>query len=217
MSQLNQLNERIAQWRKMATDNPDNELGHFRLGQFLLEAGQYEEAIASFRRTLELSPQFSKVFQLLGKCLIQLNRKAEAIEVLRQGIAVADQHGDNMPREDMAKMLTELGEQPPAPPSTGRGPLSSGVGPGGFRCSRPGCPSGASARQLARPPMSDETGKMIYDNVCADCWDYWLRNVSVKVINELRLDLSTDRGQETYDQIMKETLGLSTGDATSLQ
>jgi hypothetical protein len=28
------------------------------------------------------------------------------------------------------------------------------------------------------------------------------------VINEMRLDLSTERGQEVYDQIMRETLGL---------
>ena len=111
---MSQLNERIVQFRKMATDDPDNELGHFRLGQLLLEDGQYEEAIKSFRRTLELSPQFSKVFQLLGRCLIQLQKKSEAIEVLRQGIAVADERGDNFPREEMAKMLTELGEKPPA-------------------------------------------------------------------------------------------------------
>ena len=57
--------------------------------------------------------------------------------------------------------------------------------------------------------MSDEVGKRIYDSVCADCWDFWLRNLSIKVINEMRLDLSTEHGQETYDQIMRETLGLS--------
>ena len=63
---MNALQERIAQFRKMASDDPDNELGHFRLGQLLMEDGQFEEAVKSFRRTLELSPQFSKVFQLLG-------------------------------------------------------------------------------------------------------------------------------------------------------
>src|SRR5271170_908419 len=105
-----QFQERIAQFRKMANDDPNEELGHFRLGQLLLEDGQFEEAIKSFRRTLELSPQFSKVFQLLGRCLIQLQKKSEAIEVLRQGIQAADERGDKLPREEMAKMLTELGE-----------------------------------------------------------------------------------------------------------
>ena len=37
--------------------------------------------------------------------------------------------------------------------------------------------------------------------------DYWLRNLSIKVINEMRLDLSTEQGCEIYDQIMREFLG----------
>ena len=43
---MSQLQDRIAQFRKMANDDPDNELGHFRLGQLLLEAGQYDEALS---------------------------------------------------------------------------------------------------------------------------------------------------------------------------
>jgi tetratricopeptide (TPR) repeat protein len=201
---MSQLNDRVAQFRKMATDDPDNELGHFRLGQLLMEGGEYEQAVASFRRTLELSPQFSKVFQLLGKSLMQLNRRDEAIQELKKGFAVADERGDNVPRDEMAKLLVELGEKPPTPQKKSQEP----AGPGGFHCQRPGCTEGSHARQLPRPPMSDEAGKRIYESVCAECWNYWLRNVSIKVINEMRLDLSTEHGQDTYDQIMRETLGL---------
>jgi uncharacterized protein HemY len=50
---MTQLQERIAQFRKMANDDPENELGHFRLGQLLMENLQFDEAIQSFRRTLE--------------------------------------------------------------------------------------------------------------------------------------------------------------------
>ena len=42
-----QLAERIAQFRKMAQDDPDNELGHFRLGQLLMEDNNYEDAARS--------------------------------------------------------------------------------------------------------------------------------------------------------------------------
>jgi tetratricopeptide (TPR) repeat protein len=202
---MSPLQERIAQFRKMANDDPDNELGHYRLGNLLMEDGQYEEAVRSFRRTLELSPLFSKVYQLLGSCLAKLGRRDEAVEVLKQGFAVADGRGDNIPRDEIAKLLTQLGAEVPAVRQ------ASGGGPGGgFRCQRPGCPAGPYARQLARPPMPDDVGRRIYETVCADCWDYWLRNVSIKVINEMRLDLSTERGQEIYDQIMRETLGLET-------
>jgi tetratricopeptide (TPR) repeat protein len=201
---MSPLQERIAQFRKMANDDPDNELGHYRLGTLLMEAGQLEEAVPSFRRTLELSPFFSKVYQLLGDCLLRLGRREEAVKVLKEGHAIAEERGDNVPRDEIAKLLRQAGEEPPAPR-----PAKSGVSAaGGFRCQRPGCIAGPYARQLPAPPMDDELGQRIYETICADCWDYWLRNLSIKVINEMRLDLSTDRGQEIYDQIMRETLGL---------
>ena len=205
---MNALAERIAQFRKMANDDPDNELGHFRLGQLLMEDGQHEDAVKSFRRTLELSPQFSKVFQHLGTCLIKLGKRDEAVKVLRDGFAVADERGDNIPREEMVKLLVQLGEPSPVSQKASK-PVSADAGEGGFQCQRPGCRAGSRAHQLPKPPMSDDLGKKIYDQVCADCWQYWLRDLSVKVINEMRLDLSTEQGCEMYDQMMRETLGLS--------
>jgi tetratricopeptide (TPR) repeat protein len=203
---MSQLADRIAQFRKMANDDPENELGHFRLGQLLMEDGQYDEAVQSFRRTLELSPQFSKVFQLLGGTLMKLGRNDEAVRVLQEGYRVADSRGDNIPRDEMAKLLGQLGAEVPSPAKAPKAEAGSGDG---FRCQRPGCVAGRHARQLPAPPMTDELGQRIYQTVCADCWDYWLRNLSIKVINEMRLDLSRDRDQETYDQIMRETLGLT--------
>src|SRR5919206_4871145 len=117
---MSQLQDRIAQFRKMANDDPENELGHYRLGQLLMEDGQHAEAIKSFRRTLELSPHFSKVYQLLGQSLLAEGRRDEAVAVLRQGYSVADERGDNLPRDDMARMLAELGEPAPTP-KRGRG------------------------------------------------------------------------------------------------
>lgn len=199
---MSQLQERIAQFRKMASDDPENELGHFRLGQLLMEAGQHEEAVRSFQRTLELSPQFSKVYQLLATCLLQLHRREAAVKILQDGYRVADERGDNLPRDEMAKMLRSLDQ--PVPESK-----AAAAQPGdGFRCQRPGCMAGRYARQLPGPPMKDEIGQRIYESVCADCWQDWLRNYSIKVINELRLDLSTERGQEEYDRYMREYLGL---------
>jgi Fe-S cluster biosynthesis and repair protein YggX len=202
---MSQLQDRIAQFRKMANDDPDNELGHYRLGQLLAEAGEHAEAVRAFRRTLEISPRFSKVYHLLAQSLLANQQRDEAIATLRQGFDVADEQGDNMPRDAMSRMLSELGE--PAPVSKKQAaPSPQGVG--GFRCQRPGCWAGERARQLDKPPLSDEIGKRIYESVCADCWTDWVRNYSVKVINELRLDLSSERGQEEYDRYMREFLGL---------
>src|SRR5262249_37185136 len=132
---MSQLQERIEQFRKMANDDPDNELGHYRLGQLLMEAQQFDAAVASFRRTLELSPHFSKVDQLLAQSLLGAGRRDEAVAVLKQGFDVADERGDKMPRDEMARLLVELGE--PAPASKKPAAPRAAAGPGtGFRCRR---------------------------------------------------------------------------------
>jgi tetratricopeptide (TPR) repeat protein len=206
---MDQLPERIEQFRKMANDDPDNELGHYRLGQLLMEDKQYDQAVASFRRTLELSPHFSKVYQLLGQSLLAAGQRDEAIAVLKQGFDVADERGDKMPRDEMARLLVELGE--PAPVSKKASAPAATAAPGsGFRCKRTMCLAGAHARQLPKPPIPDAMGERIYGEICADCWTDWFRNYSIKVINELRLDLSTERGQEEYDRYMSEFFGFET-------
>jgi Fe-S cluster biosynthesis and repair protein YggX len=204
---MSPLQERIAQCRKMATDDPDNELGHLLLGQALLEAEQYADAVTSFRRALELNPQLSKAHQLQATALLKLNQREEAVRILKEGVRVAEQMGHNVPKDAMAKMLQQLGEAVPASekPAAVPGPAPAG---GGFQCHRPDCRAGAYARQLPGPPLNDDLGRRIHANICADCWQEWLRNYSIKVINELRLDLSTERGVEVYDQVMREFLGL---------
>lgn len=199
------LQDRIAQFRKMAQDDPENELGHFSLGKALLEDGQFVDAAVAFQKTVELNPQISKAYQLLGQSLISAGNPAGAIPFLTQGCEIADERGENMPRDEMAKLLKQIGAEVPVS-KRAAGPKIEGVG--GFACQRPGCMAGPRAVQLQRPPMSDELGQQVYNSICAECWQEWLGQ-GVKVINELRLDLSDEKGQQTYDQYMKEFLGLS--------
>ncbi|MFO0877656.1 MAG: Fe(2+)-trafficking protein [Gemmataceae bacterium] len=200
--------EKIAQFRNMATADPDNELAHYRLGGLLMEEKQYEEAIASFRRTLELSPVFSKVYQLLGQCQLALGQKDEAIQTWEKGFAVADERGDYMPRDEMSRLLVAAGRPAPVTKKPAESEAPAAGGTGNFRCQRPTCMMGNRARQLPNPPFRDELGARIQANVCADCWMSWVRDYSIKVINELRLDLSRDEHQATYDRYMLEFLGL---------
>jgi Fe-S cluster biosynthesis and repair protein YggX len=111
-----------------------------------------------------------------------------------------------MPRDEMGKMLTHLGELPPILKKR----EAAGPEGDGFRCQRPGCFAGSRARQLSGPPfgVDKDLGRRIHETVCADCWNDWLKNMSIKVINELRLDLSTERGADEYDRHMREYLGL---------
>jgi Fe-S cluster biosynthesis and repair protein YggX len=201
---MSSAQDRIAQFRKMTTDDPENELGHFRLGQLLMEDGQYAEAIGSLETTLKLSPEFSKAFQLLGESHAKNGDPAKAINVLLAGWEVADKRGDKMPRDAMGKALLALGGT--LPESTATTPEDDGPETG-FKCARPLCTFGKRAKPLGEAPMAGEVGERIYQTVCIGCWDAWKKDFSIKVINELRLDLSSESGAAEYDRHMLEFMG----------
>lgn len=204
--------DRIAQFRKMTTDDPDNELGHFRLGQLLMEDGQFADAVASLDRTLQLSPEFSKVFQLLGECHYKAGDPAKAIEVLTRGYEVADKRGDKMPRDAMGKLLLQYGGTVPAAAEV----VVEDDGPEtGFKCARPMCTFGKRAKPLIFAPIKGELGERIAATICSGCWDAWKKDQSIKVINELRLDLSSESGAAEYDRNMKDFMGFEEESSTA--
>lgn len=196
--------EQIARYRNMVAGDPEDDLASFRLGQVLMEDEQYAEAVKAFERTLELSPGFSRVFQFLGECLIKSGDQPKAIEVLTRGWLTASERGDRLPMEAMGKLLTSLGAPIPKPVA----PKQDDEGPGtGFRCQRPGCMEGKRARQMPSPPLPDAIGERIHKEICAACWSLWFKDLSVKLINEHRLDLSSDFGQADYDHHMRDFMG----------
>jgi len=63
------------------------------------------------------------------------------------------------------------------------------------------------AHGLARPPLAGDIGKLVYDNVCQECWNAWFEQ-SVGVINHYGLNPALrEHRQQLYD-VMKEFLGL---------
>jgi Fe-S cluster biosynthesis and repair protein YggX len=196
--------EQITRYRNMVAGDPEDDLANFRLGQALMEDEQYAEAVTAFERTLELSPEFSRVFQFLGECLIKGGEKEKAVEVLTKGWQTANDRGDRLPMEAMGKLLTSLGAPIPKPAA----PKVEEEGPGtGFRCQRPGCMEGKRAKQLPASPLPDEIGERIYRDICAACWTLWFKDLSIKLINEHRLDLSSEFGQNDYDHHMRDFMG----------
>ena len=55
--------------------------------------------------------------------------------------------------------------------------------------------------------MESELGAKIHENICTSCWSEWMA-MSIKVINEFRLNLATPEANEIYDQQMREFLGV---------
>ncbi len=197
--------EQIARFRNMAQGDPDDDLAHFRLGQMLAENGQHDEAITALERTIAINPGFSRAYLVLGESLIQSGQKDKAIEVITKGWHTAEERGDRIPKDAMTKVLVTLGA--PVPASTAP-KAEEDDGPGtGFRCQRPGCTEGKRARQLPAPPLPDAIGERIQRDICAACWTMWWKDTSVKVINEGRLDLSSEFHQQEYDRAMRDFMG----------
>jgi Fe-S cluster biosynthesis and repair protein YggX len=196
---MSEIQGRIDQFRKMAEADPKNELGHFSLGKAYLDAGMNKDAIASLTRVIELNPNIAKAHQLLAAAFIKENRKEEAIARLKQGIEIATSRGDMMPKNEMVKMLKDLGVTV-AESATASQIV---VGEGEVLCSR----CGKLGRKLPDPPFSNAQGKEIYAKVCAPCWREWI-GMGTKVINELRLPLSDPQAQKIFDQHMREFLNL---------
>jgi Fe-S cluster biosynthesis and repair protein YggX len=191
---------RIEQFKKMAEADPENELGHFSLGRAYLDAGKYSEAAASLERAISLNANLSKAYQLLGEAMLKMDMRDQAIARFSQGVKIADARGDVLPRNEMAQKLKELGVAPPEPASVA---TKTEVGEGQVLCKR----CGRVAPKMVSQPFSNAQGKMIYENICADCWKAWI-GMGTKVINELRLPLSDPQAQKIFDQHMLEFLNL---------
>ncbi len=81
------------------------------------------------------------------------------------------------------------------------------------QCSR----CGTEKPALANPPFRPGTklaplGLEIQQTICADCYKDWIA-MSVKLVNETRLDTTDPRGQELWLAQMKLFLGLDKTDA----
>ncbi|HRK31553.1 MAG TPA: Fe(2+)-trafficking protein [Tepidisphaeraceae bacterium] len=191
---------RIEQFRKMASDDPTNELAHFSLGKALLDSGDYQAAADSLRRAIGLNANISKVYQLLGQALLKLGDQPSAIATFTEGVGVADRRGDLLNKNDMLACLKELGA--PAPETKPTGPAVV-AGEGEVFCRRCGRPG----PKLEKPPFRSAFGQEIYHNTCTKCWKDAI-GMGTKVINELRLPMADPQAQKMWDQHIREFLAL---------
>jgi predicted Zn-dependent protease len=79
----------------------DTALLRYSLGNELLKAGDADAAIAHLREALKLDREYSAAWKVLGKALSTNGRHAEAVDVLGQGIEVAERRGDVQAAKEM--------------------------------------------------------------------------------------------------------------------
>jgi len=197
------IEERIARFENMAAADADNEMAHFSLGSAYLQAGRAAEAAGSFERCIELNPDMSKAWQLCGEAMEQAGWADKAAATLTEGWTIAARRGDRMPQEAMAEALERLGRPVPKLDEDDKASAQAAAAGGDFICQRTGKPG----TQLDGPPFKGPEGEWIADHISSETWNDWI-DQGTKVINELRLDLSRDEDSATYDEHMREYLGI---------
>ncbi len=203
---MSNLDERIAQWEKMAREAPDA-MAFFSLGNAYREAGRNEDAAQAYRDALQHDPGMSRAYQLLGQTLVLLAEHEEAGKVLTKGYTVAAERGDVMPQRAIGSLLQKVGL--PVPEVAQAAPQVEITGEQILdrRTGKPG-------NKLPDPPMRGPLGQFIYANFSQQTWNEWIRQ-GTKVINELRLDFSNDQHQKLYEMHMLEWLGVTEADVAA--
>jgi Fe-S cluster biosynthesis and repair protein YggX len=198
--------ERIEQFRKMAKANPDDDLAHFALGQILVDAERFAEAVPVLRHVIKMNEGYSRAYLSLGDSLWATTDEDSALEIWQTGYKVSYSRGDLMVSRGIAERLEAQGVAPEAPvPVIDEAAAAQDAPPGegelvDHRTGRVG-------QALAEAPFPDEVGAYILANITQQSWDDWLE-MSIKVINELRLDLGEPEAQTAYDQHMRDFLNL---------
>ena len=100
---------KLEQLKELAQFDPDDAVVHYGLGCEHLRFKEYEEAAASFRRTLELKPDYSAAHRDLGKALEKLGQTEQAIAAYRKGKEIACQKGDLQTEREIGVFLKRLG------------------------------------------------------------------------------------------------------------
>jgi len=75
---------------KFQEKNANNHLTilHYKLGKILAERREWDEAIACYRKAIEVDPNFADVCQSLGDALVETGKKEEAIGVYQKAIEI---------------------------------------------------------------------------------------------------------------------------------
>lgn len=81
-------------WRTTIARNPDCWMAYSNLGSFLSARGNANEAIADFRKALEIWPDQSKDHNNLGNALVQKGRIAEAMDHFQTALRISPDDPD---------------------------------------------------------------------------------------------------------------------------
>ena len=100
--------ERIAAFKEVAEEMPDDPEVRFGLAGLYLDAGQTENAVTEYQETIRLKADYSAAYRGLGRALERAGRIPEAMAAFHQGRDVATRNGDLQTVKEIDVFLRRL-------------------------------------------------------------------------------------------------------------
>jgi len=95
----------------LLSQGKDSALLRFSLGAEYLKLRETWVAVYQFRRALEMDPNYSVAWKLLGMALADAGVLRDALDAYRRGIEVAERRGDKQVAKEMAVFARRLEKQ----------------------------------------------------------------------------------------------------------
>ena len=92
----------------MLAGGEDNATMRFALGSAYLQAKAYDKAVEHLSVAVDLDPDYSAAWKLLGKAQTEAGLRVDAIETYRRGIEVATRRGDRQAVREMQVFAQRL-------------------------------------------------------------------------------------------------------------
>jgi tetratricopeptide (TPR) repeat protein len=99
---------RLQMLTEFLQQNPGDAFARYGLAMEYSNAGQTEQALAEFRKLLELHPDYTNGYFMAAQALERSGRTAEAKKMLENGVDAARRTGNKHALSEMAGMLEEL-------------------------------------------------------------------------------------------------------------
>ena len=99
---------RIESIRKLLESSPDDTFLLYSLGMELLGAEQPAEAIEQFQRVIRQDPGYLAAYLQAGQAMLSTGDSSGAAAMLRRGIALAAEQGDQHAADRLKLLLTAV-------------------------------------------------------------------------------------------------------------
>lgn len=91
----------IDTFKAMLARGPDSEMLRFTLGNAYLSEGDATLAVEHLQKAVELKPDYSAAWKMLGRALAADERPKDALEAFDKGLAVAESNGDKQTAKEI--------------------------------------------------------------------------------------------------------------------